>query len=213
MRHADSVDKIIEIYIASVCSAPFRYKGKCFLPKLLIVSPLLLRGHTCPSGCGACCGSFSLDFLPDEPGTDRTASRLIEIDDRHVALRSDMQADVGDRWCRNLEPSSGRCLVHERRPLACDFELIRFLVYDTKVLLIQKQYGRAWAMKRLDGKLGALCRMLPVNPQQVADVIRKLRRLELWANHFGIPTRLPAVISWIQTGDHKRPLRLAPGPA
>lgn len=208
MRHADSIDKIVQVYLASVCSVPFRYKGKVFAPKPLIVSPLLLRGHTCPVQCGACCGSFSLDFLPDEPVTNRAAPRFIEIDDRRVPLWSDMQRDVGDRWCRNLDRTSGRCHVHDRRPLACDFELIRFLVYETRALLIQKQYGRAWAMARLDGRLGALCRMLPANPQRAADVARKLSRLQAWAVHFGIRTKLPAVIAWIEAGDHGRPLRL-----
>src|SRR3954466_15083824 len=163
MRHTDSVNKIVEVYLASVCRRPFRYKGNTFSRKLLIVSPLLLRGHTCPSQCGACCGSFSLDFLPEEPGTVQTAKRVIDINGHPVGLRSDMQADVNERWCRNLDKPSGRCLVYDHRPLSCDFELIRFLVYDSKVLLIQKQYGRAWAMARLDGELGALCRMLPAN--------------------------------------------------
>lgn len=210
MRHADSVDKIVEVYLASVCSAPFRYKGKTFFPKLLIVSPLLLRGHTCPPHCGACCGSFSLDFLYHEPATPEVVDRSIEIDDRRVDLRSDRQADVGERWCRNLEKSSGRCRVHDRRPLACDFELIRFLVYDTKVLLIQKQYGRAWAMARLNGRLGALCQMLPPSSERVRDVVRKLNRLEAWGVHLGIGTRLAPIMSWIEAGDHHRPLRLAP---
>jgi hypothetical protein len=210
VRHMDTVDKIVGVYLAGVCSHAFRYKGELFRPKLLIVSPLLLRGHTCPGGCGACCGSFSLDFIPGDTVTDGAAARIVMIDDRPVRLMSDRQADVPDRWCRHLDRMSGRCTVHAQRPMACDFELIRFLIYETKVLLIQKQYGRAWSMKRLDEGLGALCTMLPPTPQRIADVTRKLERLQSWAAHFGIETRIERILSWIEAGDHARPLRLPP---
>lgn len=206
----DTIDKIVGTYLAAVCSRPFRFKGECFLPKLLIVSPLLLRGHTCPGGCGACCGSFSLDFVPSETALDSAVPRSVAIDGRLVQVNSDRQADVPDRWCRYLDRTTGRCTVHARRPMACDFELIRFLIYETKVLLIQKQYGRAWAMERLDGGRGALCAMLPPTPQRIADVSRKLERLDQWGRHFGIETRLEQVIRWVRSGDHSRPLRLAP---
>lgn len=206
----DTVDKIVGVYLAGICSHPFRYKGKDYRPKQLIVSPLLLRGHTCPSGCGACCGSFSLDFLPGEIATGEASPRVIRIDGRSVPLMSDRQAEVPDRWCRNLDRSSGRCTVHAFRPMACDFELIRFLIYETKVLLIQKQYGRAWSMERLDRGRGALCDMLPPTQHRINEVIRKLERLERWGEHFAIETRVRPIISWIEAGDYTRPLRLAP---
>jgi len=194
------MDKIIEVYIAGVCSKAFVYKGKCFIPKQLKVSPLLTRGYTCPSACGACCGSFSLDFLPSEAGTFEAAPRSIEIDGRIVTLNSDRQSDVNERWCRNLERKTGRCQVYNERPMACDFELLRFLVYESSVLLIQKQYGRAWAMERLDGERGASCEMLPPDPKSVSEVVRKLKRLESWGNFLGIPTRIPLIYPWIESG-------------
>jgi hypothetical protein len=94
--------------------------------------------------------------------------------------------------------------------MACDFELIRFLVYADHVVLIQKLYGRAWAMQRLDGSVGAKCEMLPKDAEKVSAVIRKLRRLEDWANHLGISTRIDRIVRWIETDDCEQALRLEP---
>ncbi len=175
----------------------------------MIVSPLLLRGHTCPASCGACCGSFTLDYLPTEQSAPSATLRVIEVDGRSVPVFSDRQSDVDDRWCRHLERASGRCRIYERRPFACDFELIRLLCYDDKVVLIQKQYGRAWAMMRLDGARGAACDMLAPDRRTIAEVIRKLTRLDEWAAHFGVSTCLPQIIEWVRSGDHGVPLRIA----
>ena len=208
MRHSDSLDKLVSIYLASVCDVPFRFGEKMFYPKELVVSPLLLRGHTCPAGCGACCGSFSLDYLPKELRPHPAEPRFITINGKSVEVFSDRQRDVDDRWCRHLNRNSGRCGVYEIRPLACDFELIRFLVYQDKILLIQKQYGRAWAMERLDGERGALCKMLPRNESIVSEVKRKLARLEQWAHYFQVPTRIEKILNWIDAGDCDTALRL-----
>jgi hypothetical protein len=94
--------------------------------------------------------------------------------------------------------------------MACDFELIRFLIYEDRVVLIQKLYGRAWAMQRLDGARGAKCEMLPKDPEKVSTVIRKLHRLEDWANHFGIATRIRKIVHWRETDDCELPLQLEP---
>jgi hypothetical protein len=72
----DSVDKIMTAYVAAVCAEPFTYKRKHYPVKKLVVSPLILRGFTCPPMCGGCCPTFSLDYLPDErtpPGYALTA--------------------------------------------------------------------------------------------------------------------------------------------
>ena len=212
MRHLDTLEKVVGVYLAGVCDETFEYEGRRYEPKPLVVSPLLLRGHTCPPMCGACCGNFSLDYLPGELAAKESSIRSISISGRAVGVLSDRQHDVPDRWCRNLERETGRCRIYEHRPMACDFELIRFLVYDDRVMLIQKLYGRAWAMQRLDGALGAKCEMLPKDPEKVSAVIRKLRRLEDWANHFGIVTRIGSIVRWIETDDCELPLRLDPKP-
>lgn len=210
MRHLDTLEKVIGVYLAGVCDEPFEYEGRQYEPKPLTVSPLLLRGHTCPSACGACCGNFSLDYLPGETAAKQSSIRRISISGRTANVLSDKQHDVPDRWCRNLERQTGRCRIYEHRPMACDFELIRFLVYEDRVMLTQKLYGRAWAMRRLDGGVGARCEMLPKDPDKVSSVIRKLRRLEDWAIHFGIATRIGRIIRWIERDDCKLPLRLEP---
>ena len=208
MRHADTLDKIVGTYLASVCADSFRYKGRQFAPKALIVSPLLLRGYTCPANCGACCGSFSLDYTCDEARRGNEVPRTIAINGRSVTILSDMQRDVQDAWCRHLDRETGRCLQHASRPMACDFELIRFLIYDDRVLMLQKTYGRAWAMMRLSGNRGALCEMLPENSHRVSEVIRKLQRLEAWAMHLGVRTRIPKILEWIAQGNTSKALRL-----
>jgi hypothetical protein len=210
MRHLDTLEKIVGVYLAGVCDEPFVYEGRRYEPKPLIVSPLLLRGHTCPAMCGACCGNFSLDYLPSEDAPKETSVRRISISGRTADVFSDRQHDVSDRWCRNLERETGRCRIYEHRPMACDFELLRFLLYEDRVLLIQKLYGRAWAMHRLDGGLGTRCEMLPKDPERVSAVIRKLRRLEDWANHLRITTRILKIIHWIETDNCESPLRLLP---
>jgi len=210
MRHNDSIDKIICVYLSSVCSHSFSYKGKTYSPKRLVVSPLLLRGHTCPSNCGACCGSFSLDFLPSERCNERAKAREILISGNRITIRSDLQIDIDEHWCRNLNRESGRCSIYQERPFACDFELIRFLSYETKVLLIHKQYGRFWAMERLHGGDGALCEMLPRSESLVREVVRKLTRLEDWAMHFKVKTRIPLILNWIESGDTNTALILNP---
>jgi hypothetical protein len=210
MRNMDTMDKILGIYISSLTKQTFVYKNRIMYPKAVVVSPLLLRGFTCPSRCGACCGSFSLDYLPTESAAPLSIERQIRVNEREYTIVSDRQADVLDKWCRNLERETGRCRIYDQRPMACDFELIRFLVSDTKVILTQKLYGRAWAMQRIVGSRGTLCEMLPVNEHHVAEVVRKLRRLETWSQFFQISTRIPEILTWIHSSHNGKALRLLP---
>jgi Putative zinc- or iron-chelating domain len=208
MRHADTVDKIVEVYLAGLCRESFIYKGKLYLPKPVVVSPLVLRGYTCPARCGACCGSFSLDYLPTETSPEMASPREVKLHGHRVGLYSDRQRDVRERWCRHLDRASGRCGIYNRRPFAGDFELIRFLIFADRVVVTQKQYGRAWAMTRLDTRTGALCEMLPADLRTKTEVIRKFQRLAQWAAHFGIRTCLSDVLRWLADGDHSRALRI-----
>ncbi len=196
----NSLDKVIGVYLASVCAAPFTYGVKRFEPKPLVLSPLLVRGYTCPAQCGACCGSFSLDYLPTEQTPAAVSEQIVNINGREIACLTDTQADVSGYHCRNLT-ADARCGIHAIRPLSCDFELIRFLVFDDHVLLTQKLFGRAWNMLRIDGERGTLCEMLPADPNTVAEVVRKLHRLEAWADHLGIETRINVIMDWLQNTD------------
>jgi hypothetical protein len=66
MPYTDSVDKIVTVYLASVCKKQIHYKGRIYTPKPLTVSPLIFRGFTCPANCGGCCPRFTLDYLPSD---------------------------------------------------------------------------------------------------------------------------------------------------
>ncbi len=206
-RHVDSLGKIVTTYFAAVCAAPFVYGGVTYKVKPLHVSPLIFRHYTCPAGCGACCPRFSLTYLPDEPHPYRLASRVVEFNGRRVELAEDSQADrVGEYHCRNLQKHDGRCGVHGRQPMTCDIELVRVLAYPGRHVLMQRLYGRAWNMLRVDGQRGTLCEMTAQSESQKADLVRRLDRLRSWCVHFGLPHKLDRVIQWCVTGPHPLPL-------
>jgi|SRR6185437_3757150 len=206
MRNADSLDKVIGIYLAGLCRKQFTYKSKQFLPKLVHVSPLLVRGFTCPEGCGACCGKFSLDFLEGERLPREAEPRFISINGESKTIYSDRQIHRTSPWCRNLNQRSGRCGIYDHRPLSCDFELIRILQYEDKCILTQKQYGRSWAMKRIDEECGTLCEMLPPDPFTISEVDRKLQRLQDWAEYLQIFTCIGLIRAWLSNGNFHRAL-------
>jgi hypothetical protein len=208
MPYSDSVDKIVSVYLASVCSEPFRYKGILYEPKPLTVSPLIFRGFTCPKHCGGCCPRFTLDYLPSEAMPYEMEERKIQINGCIVPIVSDTQKSHRDHYCRNLDKETGRCMIHGRHPFSCDFELIRFITREDRANMTQKLFGRGWAMRRVDGGRGALCEMLPANSSTVAEVVRKLKRLKQWAVHLGIQTRLDEIIAWVKDGPWDQPLRL-----
>jgi hypothetical protein len=207
MPSRDSLDKVVTSYFAAVTAVPFTYNSVRFEPKPLLVSPLLLRGYTCPSMCGGCCPRFSLDYLPNEMPAPATRERSVRFDGREFLLQSDMQFENRGHFCQHLD-RTGRCGIYNRRPFSCDFELIRCCHYRDKVVMTQKLFGRGWAMKRIDGLRGARCGMTPATDETVQEVARKLRRLDDWAKHFELETRLPPIIRWVENGGSTLPLRL-----
>ncbi len=202
----DSMDKIISVYFAGVNARPFIYKKQIYEPKTLIVSPLLLRGFTCPSNCGGCCPRFSLDYLPIENKPYEMTSRTIKINEKEFEIYSDLQKNRNQHSCQHLNSITGRCRIYEQRPFSCDFELIRFVHFPTKVIMTQKLFSRGWAMKRVDGGRGAICSMVEVNDHSINEVLRKLNRLIVWCEHFGISHRLQKVIEWVKKSPHTKPL-------
>lgn len=197
-KHNDSVDKIITRYFATLTKVSFVYNGVEYKPRPLRVSPLLLRGYTCPEGCGGCCPRFSLDYLPHEPHQIGLGQRLIKFDGREIHIHSDLQNDHDDHHCRHLD-AIGRCGIYELRPFSCDFELIRPLMYENGPnMLTQKLYGRGHSFLRVDDERGALCEMTDPDDHSIKEVVRKLRRLEQWADHFGIITWADTIIKLIE---------------
>lgn len=214
MAQIDSVDKIVKSYFASVTAEPFTYKNETYHPRPLYVSPLLLRGYTCPEGCAACCPRFSLDYLPKEkrpykmPG--RTISIAIGNQHHEIQLYSDMQSEHSNYHCKNLIHENGRCGIHGTHPFSCDFELIRFMTAQPKPdaivknsrmqnVLTQKLYGRAWNMKRVDNERGTLCEMTTPDEASKKEVVRKLRRLAQWLEHFQIKKhKVQQILDWVE---------------
>lgn len=190
-QYTDSVDKIMLSYVASCASSPFYYKGVLVEPsKKLQISPKLMREFTCPSGCGACCPRFSLDYLPSErEAIDalKLTPRQIRINDKNYTVFSDLQEENKDYHCKYLEKITGRCKIHDLRPFSCDFEILRFLHNKERAILMTRTFGRAWNMLQCDGKTrGCKCIIRDYcSPQESLDIRRKLKRLLDWLNYFG----------------------------
>ena len=190
MAERDTLDKIITSYFATLTAQTFTYRKKTYHPRDVWVSPGIVRGYTCPAGCGGCCPRFSLDYIvPDGvPEGHPLDMRLVDFDGRQVEVWSDMQKDHENPKCRNLNLDDGRCGIHGKQPFSCDFELLRSVMDKDgpRAMFTQKLFGRGWAMMRVDGKRGALCEMTPPDDETVESVRRRLSRLEVWMTHFGL---------------------------
>jgi hypothetical protein len=200
MAERDSLDKIVTSYFATLTAQPFEWNGKQYGPRVLHVSPGIVRGFTCPAGCGGCCPRFSLDYIAKDgiPKGHSLKLRKVDFDGRKINVWSDMQKDHESPKCRNLNHDNGRCGIHGFQPFSCDFELLRSLTFDegNKSVITQKLFGRGWAMMRVDGERGALCEMTTADPDTVADVDRRLARLTTWMTHFGLdPVRVSIIRS------------------
>ena len=203
MHHPDTMDKIVQSYFAAVNAEPFEYKGKHYPVKKLTVSPLLLRGYTCPSGCGGCCSAFTLDYIPseDKPYENDMTARHIKFNGMRIPIATDMQEGNTGHHCKNLDHDTGRCNIHGKHPFSCDFELIRFLHYSKSesARVMTRLYGRGFAMLRIDGQRGAQCTITPVSPDSVADTVRKLKRLAEWCDWFHLKHRIDFIVAWAQS--------------
>src|SRR6266545_1802383 len=110
MNSMDSVVKTVTRHLATLTKESFVFEGIQYVPKRLIVSPLLLRGVACPAGCGACCRRFTLDWLPSERPKliahgypmEHVEERKILFNGKEVVVLSDLQMDHKDYYCRNL---------------------------------------------------------------------------------------------------------------
>lgn len=202
MPFRDSIDKVVTSYFAAVNAAPFLYKGVRYPVKTLRVSPLLLRGFTCPAGCGGCCPTFSLDYLPAEQHPYTLNPRYVTLNNRKILVYSDKQDRRHEHHCANLKHEDGRCAIHGKQPFSCDFELIRFMHSQDhqRAGAATRLFGRGWQMLRVDEKRGALCTITPPTAESRADAVRKLRRLSQWCDHFKLAHRVDFIIRWAESG-------------
>jgi Fe-S-cluster containining protein len=212
-RYPDSIDKVVK-YFAAVTREPFTYKGVTYKPHPLHVSPGIVRGVDCPAHCGACCSRFSLDYIPHELKPGRVELRVVEFNDKKIEIWSDVQQDHNDHFCRYVQETDGRCRIYDRRPFTCDFELIRVRMSstDTPHFMTTQMYGRGWNMLQIDRKTrGALCDVRGVTRDSKNETIRKLKRLNAWAVHFEIKTKIEEIIEWLEQDDRvipEQPLRI-----
>jgi len=182
----DTIDKVVSSYFAAITSHPFTYKGTIYQPMLLRVGTGFLKGFTCPSNCGGCCPTFSLDYIEKEAKPYELVERTVDFNGKSVTLWSDTQEENKGSRCKNLIQENGRCGIHGKQPFSCDFELIRFIKQGDVWTVNERLFGRGWAMKRTDGGTGALCTITPPTTETALDVARRIERLCEWADYFGL---------------------------
>lgn len=196
MAYNDSIDKVMH-YFSCITNEPFTYKDKLYEPKLLHVSPGIIRGYKCPSSCGGCCQKFTLDYLPSEGKPDNVEERKIKFNNSDIIIFTEKQLDNKTDRCTYLNKEDGRCGIYLVRPFTCDFELIRFMGRREKNHVTTRLFGRGWNMKRIDGNRGAQCEITEADEESRKDTVRKLYRLKDWTDHFGLKdTKINQVIAW-----------------
>jgi len=217
MSESDSIPRLIKQFFSSITESSFVYEGKMYNPTTLIVSPGLLRSYTCPENCGACCRSFSMDFLPNEPKPQgiELVEKTVNFNNKKYPLFAIKRFNKNSVRCEQLDQSTGRCTVHDYHSFFCDFELIRFTVPKKNNLnkpsyLNNRLRGRYWNMIKVDGTKGALCKMLPPTEESIKDVTRRILRLQDWCDYFELKSKIPRILKWIQFEDISKPLIIKP---
>jgi hypothetical protein len=207
-KRKNSFDKIVHSYFAAVTKQPFVYEGVTVPARRVIVSPLLFRGFQCHAKCGACCQRYSLEYLPTEVHPSSAEKYYVTVNGVVRALYRVEQPEK-EQHCQHLDLLTGMCKIQEEKPFHCDFELIRPMIGADRVKWIQKLPGRHWCMKRIPGEgKGALCKITPPTEATTREVIRKLKRLKEWTDHFGLETWLPEMIEWAARGPYNKSLIL-----
>lgn len=170
----------------------------------LIVSKMFFRDYSCPSHCGGCCPRFSLDYF-EGPRWEKFKELYPEQIERFkprivdgVTVYTDPQDDHTNHHCRNLDMTNGRCKIHKSNPFTCEFELMRFVTHKSgKTYLMNRLFGRGWALTRIDGKKGALCQMLPFNKEKFLRDVELLKELEEIGIRLNIKNNLRKVLTYL----------------
>jgi len=163
------------------------------------------RSYKCVEKCCACCPKFSLDYFEGErwEGFKKSYPEEVKYFKKRLidgfTVYSDFQKSNKSYFCKYLDLITGRCKIHKYNPFSCDFELIKVTKFKSGAILIKKKYSRDWNMERLDGKKGALCKILPFNYKQFLKDISLLEELNDISNQFKIKTKLPDIINFLVT--------------
>lgn len=68
---------------------------------------------------------------------------------------------------------------------------------------MNKPFGRAWALKKVNGKRGAICEFSTGPDKRAIKLhINKLLRLKQWCKYFGVVNRIDKIVKYIQSGPH-----------
>ena len=211
MNNQDSFDRIVS-YFHALCSEPFTYKGKEYVPYArLIISPLVFRSYVCPPHCGACCMKCSLVW--DKKPSIMNKKKKITINDQTVLFYEDQQEDNQGGKCRYLNFKNARCGIYEQRPLPCRFELFKFIHFQSgaKVYARVQLPGRKWALTRIDGGKGALCSIKFYDKKMTQAHITDLKIISDWMDRFTIKHETQKIIEYLSTGPKQKPLILKRG--
>lgn len=211
MAFNDSMDKVVKTYFKAFTTAPFEYKGAVVEPMTTFLSPTLARKLLCLANCAGCCSvRFSLDWLPYEDcelDPDLTARTVMG---KSVFTVFQAPAKPGeDRFCKNVDHSTGFCKIHGKHPFSCDFETVRIKHWESqnKAVVGVGPYGRGWQLMKVDGTRGALCQH--IDGEGVEESLRKLIRLKGWMDYFNIGNKVNSAIDYLNDGQWKNGLKLA----
>lgn len=107
---------------------------------------------------------------------------------------SDLQDDHTNHHCRNLNMENGRCMIHGSNPFSCEFELMKIQTmgiykyvkgFENHAVVIKKLFGRGWALTKIDGTKGAICKMIDFNYEKFLRDIELLKELREIIKGFG----------------------------
>lgn len=196
----DSINKIVSVYFASITNEPFEFNGRTYKPRLLSVSPTILRTAICPQKCAGCCPKFTLDYLPESKGgyPPGVQERWVSFNGKKLRIFTEFQSHNTFHFCKFVDKKSGLCKIHSMNPFSCIFEPLRFKRFtdpNHNNLLGCYPFGRGWSFKTVDGGKGAKCFFLERTSDETRNnVLQKLDLLQDWTTYFGLKnTKVPAI--------------------
>ena len=187
-------------------------------PDNVYISPSVLRQFTCVSGCTACCLPFTLDFTPEEFDTLEWNEEIAEQATRQFgprwiyvngkAHKIYTYEQYKDPSCPYLRPTrEGGALGcgfwtqnNSTQPLECAAapQILMTTRGEGNTVIMKRPFGRGWAWKDKPQ-----CEFDPVidHPGKIdlqfdlSNEIMLMERYESWAQHLGIETHIPEIIS------------------
>lgn len=208
MAYYDSLDKIVQVYLACVTKEPIEYKNRIFYPRRLSVSPNLVRTFICPSMCGGCCLAFTMDYLPGECARHLSfRQRAITVNRREFNFETlNTPQNHQLRTCPHMNLQDGRCQIYEHRAFSCKFEPIRFRMSTDPGrphYLGTTPFGRGWSYTRITGVKGAACLFTNnITLHTINAAFERVLELKRWADYFQIEHRVEQILEIIDAARH-----------